>query len=219
MGSIPARVEMRDPAASAWRCGSVCAIAFAVALAFASAGCSRLRPVDTTALDSSGMGYDAVQQLTAMNITPAEVSEIAKARQAGFSDSDCVAILKIYRGENHPFDAGDAVAGLVQVGVSDVDILQLAKMNELGLGWGELQAMKLAEMSDALVMAVAQRHAHREPVLSGASLARLKNAGVRDPTLLKLVERGVPDSQAASILAYRRRGASEREILRHFAGA
>lgn len=67
-------------------------------------------------------------------------------------------------------------------------------------------------------MQVARRRADGKPVLSGASLARLKNAGVREPTLLKLVERGVPDSQAGAILSYRRRGASEREILRHFAG-
>lgn len=164
------------------------------------------------------MGYNTIQQLTSLKISTAEVAQIAKARQGGFSDDDCVAILKIYRSENHPFDAGDAVAGLAQVGITDADILQLARINALGLGWGELQAMKLAGMSDAIVMQVARRRADGKPVLSGASLARLKNAGVREPTLLKLVERGVPDSQAGAILSYRRRGASEREILRHFAG-
>lgn len=165
------------------------------------------------------MGYNAVQKLTALKITAAEVSEIAKAREGGFSDDDCVAILKIYRGENQPFDAGDAVGGLVQVGMADASILDLAKIKELGLGWGELQAMKLAGMSDAIVIQVARKRAIGKPALSGASLARLKNAGVRETTLLKLVERGVPDSEASAILAYRRRGASEREILRHFAGS
>jgi hypothetical protein len=218
MGNILARVEMRGaPYFGRWRI-CICTMALSAALAVACAGCSRLNPVDTKALDSSGMGYDAVQQLTALKITPAEVPQIAKARSGSFSDDDCVAILKIYRSENRPFDGGDAVAGLAQVGMSDASILDLAKMNELGLGWGELQAMKLAGMSEAIVMGVARRRADGKPVLSGASLARLKNAGVREPTLLKLVQRGVPDSQAGTILAYRRHGASEREILRHFAG-
>jgi len=193
-------------------------LALFAAIALACAGCSRVKPVDTTALDSSGVGYDAVQQLTALKITPAEVTQIAKARSGGFSDDDCVAILKIYRSQNRPFDAGDAVAGLSQVGMADTSILNLAKINGLGLGWGELQAMKLAGMSDAIVMAVAQQRADGKPVLSGASLARLKNAGMRDPILLELVKQGVPDSEAGKILAYRRRGASEREILRQFAG-
>jgi hypothetical protein len=218
MGSIRARVGVCDAAIFARRRRRVRAIAFWVALAFTCSGCSRLKPVDTTALDTSGMGYNAVQQLTAMKIAPTEVTQIAEARQGGFPDDDCVALLKIYRGKNRPFDAGGAVAGLAQVGMSDASILDLAKIDELGLGWGELQAMKLAGMSDAIVMGVAQRRAERKPVLSGASLARLKNAGVREPTLLKLVERGVPDSEAGKILASRRRGASEREILRRFAG-
>lgn len=218
MGSILARMAMRGAPEFLRRRICACGMALFAAVAVACAGCSRLKPVDTTALDSSGMGYVAVQQLTALKITPAEVTQIAEARQGGFSDDDCVAILKIYRGENRPFDAGDAVAGLAQVGMSDASILDLAKMNELGLGWGELQAMKLAGMSDAIVMGVARRRAAGKPVLSGASLARLKNAGMLEPTLFKLVERGVPDSQAGKILADRRRGASEREILRHFAG-
>ncbi|HVB86620.1 MAG TPA: hypothetical protein VNK23_08165 [Candidatus Dormibacteraeota bacterium] len=218
MASILARIALRGAAIRARRRTCVFAMALFAPVAVTCAGCSRLKPVDTKALDSSGMGYGAVQQLTALKITPAEVSQIAEARQGGFSDDDCVAIMKIYRGENRPFDAGDAVAGLTQVGMSDTSILNLAKLNELGLGWGELQAMKLAGMSDAIVMGVARRRAAGKPVLSGASLARLKNAGVREPTLFQLVERGVPDSQAGKILAYRRRGASERQILRQFAG-
>jgi hypothetical protein len=195
------------------------AVALAAALALSCVGCSRMKPVDTSPLDMSGMNYNAIQQLNKLNITTAEVGEIAKARQAGFSDDDCVAILQLYRGRTHPFDAGDAVAGLAQVGMPDADILALARMNQLGLGWGELQAMKLAGMSDAIVMEEARQHADGKSVLSGASLARLKNAGMRESALFQLVHRGVPDSQASAILRYRRRGASEAQILRHFAGS
>jgi hypothetical protein len=55
-------------------------------------------------------------------------------------------------------------------------------------------------------------------VLAGASFASLKNAGLRESTLLELARHGVPDSQAGAILAFRRQGASDEQILRRFAG-
>jgi hypothetical protein len=191
----------------------------AAALIILCGGCSRLKPVDTSQLENSGMSYEAVQQLDTLKISTAEVGEMAKAKQGGFADDDCVEILKIYRNANRPFDAGDAVAGMVQSGMSDADVLQLARINELGLGWGELQAMKLAGMSDAIVMEEARQHANGKSVLSGATLARLKNAGVHESTLFKLLQRAVPESRGREIVAYRRRGASEAEILRHFNGS
>jgi hypothetical protein len=56
-------------------------------------------------------------------------------------------------------------------------------------------------------------------VLAGASLAGLKNVGVRESTLLELARRGIPDSQANAIIAFRRHGASDAEILSHFTGS
>lgn len=216
MGGVPAIGSLRGAAGSAQRRLRIGALLFVGLLC---GGCGSLKPADTSLLATSGMNYDAIQKLTALHITNTEIAQILQARQAGFSGHDCVAMLEIYRHRNQPFDAGAAVAGLAQVGVTDAHILRLAGMNQLGLGWGELQAMKLAGMSDTIVMEVARQHAHGHSVLSGASLARLNDAGVRESTLLTLVRRGVPESEAGAILAYRRRGASEREILRHFAGS
>lgn len=219
MGNVLARVSPRGATGLSRIGPGVRGGVLIAALAISCAGCSRLKPVDTTPLQNSGMSFDAVQQLDSLKISAPEVVEIAKARQGGFSDDDCVAIFKIYKGRNQSFDAGDAVAGLLQVGMGDADVLELAQLNELGLGWGELQAMKLTGMSDEIVMAEAQQRAHGKSVLSGATLARLKNAGVHESTLLKLVERGVPESQGPEIVTYRRRGASEADILRHFTGS
>ena len=76
--------------------------------------------------------------------------------------------------------------------------------------------MRLAGLSDAILLEVARHHAAGKPVLAGASLANLKNAGVRELTLLELVRRGVPDSQAAAILQFRRHGATDAQIVSHF---
>lgn len=187
------------------------------ATVFLIGGCRRLTPLDTAPLDNAGMSYDAIQQLKSFDITSQEVTQIAEARQAGFPDNDCIQAVQIYHNRGKAFDVGQAVAGLTQVGVGDSTILELARLNQLGVSWGELQAMHLAGLSDAIIVAEARRRADHQPVLSGASLARLKNAGVSESTLLKLTERGVPNSRAGAILAYRRRGASDREILRRYA--
>ncbi len=186
-------------------------------LAFCAAGCHSVQPLDTKPLDTAGMTFDTIQQLKALQPTASEVAQLATARQAGFSDASCVEALKIYRGRTQPFDAGDDIAGLIRAQVSEDTILELAKLNQLGLGSGELQAMRLAGLSDAILLEVARHRAAGKPVLAGASLANLKNAGVRELTLLELARRGVSDSQAAAIIAYRRHGATDAQILSHFA--
>ena len=182
-------------------------------------GCHRIQPAQLQPLYNSGMAYDAVTRLTALKITPSEVSQIAQARQSGFSDEGCVAVLQIYRSRNQAFNAGAAIAGLIGAGASESLVLKLAGLNQLGLGAGELEAMRLAGLSDDILLAVAQHHAAGRPVLSGASLAGLKNLGMGSRTLLELAERGVPDSRAAEIMKMRRRGANDAQILRNFAGS
>jgi hypothetical protein len=192
-------------------------VALAVALAFL--GCHHIPPVDTTPLDNSGMNYGAVKQFKVLGVTAPEVAQIATARQSGFPDDACLEVVRMYRGRNQSFDAGDAIAGLVQAGMSENTIVKLAQLNQLGLTAGELQAMRLAGLSDEIVLEVAQHHAAGQPVLAGVSLATLQNAGMRESTLLELVRHSVPDSQTDAILALRRHGANEKEILRHFAGS
>jgi hypothetical protein len=185
---------------------------------FAS-GCHSIPPVDTKPLDSAGMTYDSIRQLVALEITTSEVAQVATARASGLSDQSCVALFKTFRDRKQTFDVGDDAAGLFRAQVSEDTILELARLNQLGLSAGEFQAMRLAGLSDAIVLAVARHRALNQPVLSGASLAGLKNAGVRESTLLELARRGVPDSKASEITSFRRHGGSDAEILGRFTGS
>ena len=194
-------------------------LALIFTLAFIVSACHSIPPVDTKPLDTAGMTYDSIQQLTAMNITTAEIPEVAAARQSGFSDASCVAVFKVFRDRKQPFDAGEAIVGLLGARMSETAIINLAKLNQLGLTAGEYEAMRLAGLSDAIVLEVARHRATNQPVLSGASLAGLKNVGVRESTLLELVRRGVPDSEATQITSFRRHGGSDAEILKHFTGS
>ncbi len=192
---------------------------FVIVFVFVAAGCKRVLPVDTVPLDNVGMTFDSIQHLKALKISTAEIPEIAKVKQAGMPDSDCVQLLQVFRSRGVPFNAGDAVAGLLQVGISEDTIFELAKINQLGIGFGELQAMHLAGLSDDIILVVAHDHAFGKPVLSGASLAGLKNTGLRASTLFTLAQRGVADSQADAIISARRHGANDAEILRRFTGS
>lgn len=189
------------------------------AAALALAACHSAALTDTRPLDDAGVSYDAIQQLRGLGINDSEVAQIAQAKQGGLSDDGCVEIEKIFRGRGQNFDAGGAVAGLFGAGMSEDDVLAIARLGQLGFGAGELQAMRLAGLSDSIILEVARHRAESKPVLSGASLAMMQNTGMRESTLLKLTQLGVPDSEAGAILSSRRHGASDAEILRHFEGS
>ncbi|MGA8223957.1 MAG: hypothetical protein WB780_20070 [Candidatus Acidiferrales bacterium] len=184
-----------------------------------AASCKHVQPLDTKPLDVSGMDYGTIKQLQSFNVTAPEVAELSTARGAGFSDASCVAAFQISHSRGEAFNSGEAIAGLVHAGMREQTIIELDRLNQLGLGAGELEAMHLAGLSDAIVLQVAHHRAEGKPEFSGASLAGMKNAGLRESTILELATRGIPDSQAAAIIASRRHGAKDAEILRRFAGS
>ena len=196
-------------------------LSLAAALAFFAAGCKHIQPLDTKPLDVAGVEYNSIKKLEALNITPEEVTEISKMRSAGFSDDSCVNIIQIYHQRGKPFAAGETVAGLARASVSESTILELANMDQLGLGAGEFQVMRLAGLSDAIILETAKHQANGTPTLTGLSLGKLKNSGLRESTLLELARRGIPDSAADQIIASRRgrHRATDAEILRRFTGS
>jgi hypothetical protein len=194
--------------------------ALALAVAFITivslAACDEFRLLDTKPLDRAGMSYDSIKEMKALHISQAEISEIAMVRNAGLSDVDCVAILRIFHQRHEPFTAGQAVAGLYQSGVSEGTVLGLVNIDQVGLGAGDLQAIHLAGLPDELVMDIARDRAAGKSTLSGAALGTMKNLRVDNATMLELVRRGTPEGDGPRIIARRRAGARDAEILRHF---
>jgi hypothetical protein len=180
------------------------------------AGCQKVRYVDTKPLDKAGMEFSSIETLKAMNPTDAEIAEVAKAKMGGLSDKTCIELLRISRTQGQSVDFADPADGLVQAGMTEREILELDSMKQLGLGYGELQAMRLTGLSDAVVMEVARRHAAGKQALSGVSLARLKDTGLSQAALFELVHRGIPDAQVPGIVAMRRKKASESDIMQHY---
>ena len=191
----------------------LCALSFVL---IAGAGCKKVHRIDTTPLDLVGTSYSTIQDLKALDIGDAEIKELVKAKQAGISDATCVELVRIARSQQHPFNSAEAVAGLLQVGMSEESILQLARMKQVGLGVGELQAIRLAGLPDSIVLEVARQHSDGHAVLSGASIAQFMNTGMSRQTLLELIRRGVPDDQAQTILAMKRHRAKDAEVLARY---
>jgi hypothetical protein len=90
-------------------------------------------------------------------------------RSAGFSDDSCVSIVEIYHQHGKPFTAGESVAGLVQASMDENAILELARMDQLGVNVGEFQAMRLAGLSDEIILETAKHEAAGTPSPSGPS--------------------------------------------------
>jgi hypothetical protein len=179
-------------------------------------GCRKIHRTDFTPLDGVGFSYTREEDLRALDITDAEVAELANAKRGGLSDDACVELVRIARGKQQPFADGDNTYGLRQAGVAEETILELARLNQLGLQTGEEQAMRLAGLSDSIVLEVARRRAAGKPALSGSSLATLRNAGVSESTMMELLRRGISDSQTGAIVALKRRGASDSTVLSRY---
>jgi hypothetical protein len=192
------------------------ALAVALIAVVSLAACDHLRLLDTKPLDRAGMSYDAIEEIKALHISQAEIDEIAKVRGAGLSDVDCVTILRMFHQRNEPFAAGDAIAGLYRSGMAEGTVLGLVNIDQVGLGAGDLQAIHLTGLPDELVMDIARDRAAGKSTLSGAALGTMKNLRMDNATLLELVRRGTPEPDGPRIIAKRRRGVKDTEILRHF---
>ena len=175
-----------------------------LAALFLACGCGRLKhSADTKALDQAGMWFNSVAELRQLGVTDVEVQELLPVRQAGASDATCVELVRIAHDRHQPFADGPAIANLIDAGFKENSVLALARLNQLGLWTGEAEAMRLAGLSDDVVLAVAQRRADGKPVLSSAKIADLRNAGLSEKEILEQIHSGATDAQADDLI-YRR---------------
>ncbi len=71
-------------------------------------------------------------------------------------------------------------------------------------------------LPERVIVSVAQRRAAGQPVPSGASLARMKDAGVSESTLLELLSRGLSDTDAARVVFEKKHGWKDEQVLHDF---
>jgi hypothetical protein len=160
-----------------------------------------------SATDRTAMWLDEVPDLKSLNVSNAEIGELSKAHEVGLSDSTCVELIKLARNRRIPFADGQSVADLLAAGSTDQTVLELARLNQLGVWAGEARILRLAGLSDKIILAVAQRRSSGLSVLSGEKLGELKNSGASDAVILEMVEKGITENQASAFIAQRERAA------------
>jgi hypothetical protein len=184
-----------------------------LALGLALAGCDKIHSTDLTPLDKAGVEFNDVQQLRGMDLSDAEVQQVATARQSGVSDQDCIELVRIAHARHQQFTDGQNVPMLLEAGLAESTVLQLARMNQLGIWAGEDVAMHLARLSDPLILAVAAKRAAGQPVLSGGQLASLQELGYTESQLIGEIDAGTTDADADAILAKNRNLAGRKFVL------
>jgi hypothetical protein len=169
-------------------------------------GCRSGPKVDSSPLAQAGMYFNNIAQLREFNLTQDEVAQLAQARQAGLTDEDCVALIGLSRRHQQPFTEGETIAGLLRAGFQESSVMTLVRLDQLNLA-GEAQVMKLAGLSDSVILAVARRRNAGQPVLSSAKAAALRNVELTNAQILAAVNRGTTDAQADAIIAAHNRAA------------
>src|ERR1700687_3721428 len=137
--------------------------------------CKPAQKPDTEQANQMAMWLDSVPQLKTLNVSNAEVGQLAKAHEAGLTDPSSVVLIQLARDHKAPFSDGQSVADLLNAGASEETVLQLARLNHLGRWTGETPAIRLAAFSDKIILAVAQRRSQGLPVLTGGKRGELKN--------------------------------------------
>lgn len=171
-------------------------LALSVLVLLAVSGCNKTRSSDAGALDEAGVWFDSVDQLREFHMNDAEVQQLIVARQAGMGDQSCVELMRFSRGRGRPFTSGQTVAGLLSAGLRENSVLELARLDQLDSWGGEAQILRLAGISDDVILDVAHRRAAGLPVLSGAKISDLQNAGLSQSELRTMIDRGTTDAEA-----------------------
>jgi len=171
-------------------------------------GCKKQPQMDYTALDQSGMWSSNIDQLKAQNVTSAEVSQLAKLKQAGASDDLCVALFKAARDHHHDFSSGDSAVNLSRAGYSDQQILAMAHSDQIDILSGDAVMLKLIGLSNSTVQAVMSRRMQGLPTLTSEQIGRLKNTAMPEKQILDVINQGLSNDQAEALI-------TKREALRN----
>jgi hypothetical protein len=172
-----------------------------------SYACKQRPKVDAQPPDPSSDWVNSVPELRALNISNAEIAELTKAHVAGLPDQSCETLIKLARSRQKPFTDGDGIADLLSAGASEQTVVELSRLNQLGLWAGEARILRLGGLSDQVILAIARRRSQNLPSLSGEKLGELQNSGASEATILNFVEKGYSEQQISDYIAQRERAA------------
>ncbi len=177
-------------------------------------GCKSSSPNNDEALSQAAGYFSQIPGMRQLSPAPDEISSLAAAKDAGVADADLLSLLELSRQRKRPFHDGESIAALLHAGVSEASVMALARLDQLGPFAGEAQLMRLAGLSDDVILALARRRNAGQPVLSSSKAAQLRNVQFTNAQILEAVNRGTTDSQAEAIIAQRERAGGGHSFVR-----
>jgi len=184
-----------------------------VCLLFAG-GCKKHILTDYRPLDQAGMYFSNIEELKGLNTSDQEVTQLVKLKQAGITDETCVALLGAAHAHQHPFISADSAASLAQAGINEVEILNIARADQLDNLSTDAVTLKLVGLSDSTVQAVLHRRILRLTTLNSAQIGRLKNTGLTEKQLLERINAGMTDAQAEREIVARENARNQTGFVR-----
>jgi hypothetical protein len=166
-------------------------------------GCQKHVQTDYTALDQSGMWSSTLDEVKALKPSDLEITQLTKLKHAGASDDLCLALLKAARAHNHEFSNADSAMDLSRAGYTDAQILAMAQSDQIEILSGEAVTLKLIGLSNPTVQEIMQRRIQGLPTLTSEQIGRLKNTGMSEKQILEIVNQGLSDQEAESLIAKR----------------
>jgi hypothetical protein len=166
-------------------------------------GCQKHVQTDYSALDQSGMWSSSLDEVKALKPGDMEITQLTKLKHAGASDDLCLALLKTARAHHHEFSDGDAAMDLSRAGYSDAQILEMAQSDQIDILSGEAVTLKLIGLSNPTVQEILHRRIQGLPTLTSEQIGRLKNTAMSEKQILDVVDQGLSDPQAETLIAQR----------------
>jgi hypothetical protein len=166
-------------------------------------GCQKHPQTDFSALDRSGMWSSSLDEVRELKPSDTEVAQLTKLKHAGASDDLCLALMKAARAHNHEFSNGDAAMDLSRAGYTDAQILEMAQSDQIEVLSGEAVMLKLIGLTNPTVQAIIHRRIQGLPTLTSQQIGRLKNTAMSEKQILELINQGLSDQQAETLIARR----------------
>lgn len=166
-------------------------------------GCQKQPQRDYNALERTGMWSSTLDELKALKLSDLEIAQLTKLKNAGASDDLCVALVKAARAHNHEFSSADSAMDLSRAGYSDAQILEMAQSDQMDILSGEAVTLKLIGLSNGTVQYIIHRRIQGLPTLTSEQIGRLKNTAMSEKQIIEIVDEGLSDQQAETLIARR----------------
>ena len=169
----------------------------------ALAGCRKQAQTDYSALDQSGMWSSSLDELKKYKVSDAEIAQLTKLKQSGASDDLCLSLLKAARDHQHEFGSAESAINLSRAGYSDPQILEMAQSDQIDILSGEAVTLKLIGISNPTIQTIIHRRIAGLPTLTSEQIGRLKNTGMSEKQIVEVINQGLSDQQAETLIAQR----------------